>query len=70
MDKQQKEKIANLGIRITTALTIAIWIYIIIKIASMDKSFIAQAPYCILSTFVIFGLLSLTQKAIKWWANK
>lgn len=70
MNNIQKELIATWSIRIITVIMVIIWIFTILKIANMDKSFIAQAPYCILSTFAIFGLLSLTLKAIKWWANK
>lgn len=65
MNNIQKEKIATWSIRIITIIMVVIWILVIIKIANMDKSFIVQAPYCMISTFAIFGLLSLVQKGIK-----
>jgi hypothetical protein len=65
MNTIQKEKIATLSIRIITIIMVVMWIFVIIKISNMNESFITQAPYCMMSTFAIFGLLSLLQKGIK-----
>ncbi len=65
MNNIQKERIATWSIRLITIIMVVVWILVILKIASMDKSFISQAPYCIVSTFAIFALLSLVQKWIK-----
>jgi len=62
MNSIEKNKIATWSMRIITIIMIAVWVFIILKIANTDKPFIAQAPYCMVSTFTIFAILSLVQK--------
>lgn len=58
------------GKRILTITAIMLWIKVIIKIADSTAPFIEQAPYCMISTMMIFGLLSILFKGLDWWENQ
>lgn len=49
-------------------IAIALWLYMIITIAQRPTPFIEQAPYCMLSTMVVFGVLSTIHKGIYHWS--
>ncbi|KIM10405.1 MAG: hypothetical protein KU38_07485 [Sulfurovum sp. FS08-3] len=57
MDTQTKKNLIQWIKRIVTTLLVALWIAIIIKIASLEVDFNQQATYCIFSTMIIFGVL-------------
>ncbi len=57
MDTQTKKNLLQWIKRIVTTLLVALWIAIIIKIASLEVDFNQQATYCIFSTMIIFGVL-------------
>lgn len=48
-------------------LAIALWITIIYTISKSPAPFMEQASYCMLSTMMIFGLLSMGFKGLEYW---
>ncbi|SFV65645.1 hypothetical protein MNB_SV-3-298 [hydrothermal vent metagenome] len=44
--------------------------YIIYKISQSPAPFKEQAPYCMVSTMIIFGLLSMGFKGLEYWEKK
>ncbi|MBA1419531.1 MAG: hypothetical protein FAF03_01390 [Epsilonproteobacteria bacterium] len=51
-----------------TAITL--WMYIIYTISQSPAPFREQAPYCMVSTMMIFGLLSMSFKGLEYWEKK
>ena len=49
---------------------IVLWMYIIYRISQSPAPFIEQAPYCMVSTMMIFGLLSMSFKGLEYWERK
>lgn len=45
-----------------------VWGYVIITIARSPAPFIEQAPYCMGSTMLIFGLLTAFYKGLDHWS--
>ncbi|MDD5405421.1 MAG: hypothetical protein PHE73_00610 [Sulfurovaceae bacterium] len=70
MNNSHKSIIAAWSKRIITVLMIVIWIVLIFNIAGSKAPFMEQAPYCIISTMTIFGILSLIYKALEWWEKQ
>ena len=56
--------------RILGFTAITLWIYIIYTIAKSPAPFMEQAPYCMGSTMLIFGLLSLVFKGLEYWGKQ
>jgi len=56
--------------RILGLSTIILWIFVIAKIASSPAPFIEEAPYCIASTMLIFGLLTAIFKGLEYWEKQ
>ena len=54
--------------RIIGFTAIFLWITIIYTIAKSPAPFIEQAPYCMMSTMLIFGLLSAAFKGLDYWS--
>jgi len=46
---------------------IGLWITIIYTISQSPAPFMKQAPYCMISTMMIFGLLSMSFKGLEYW---
>ncbi|NOR54773.1 MAG: hypothetical protein GQ531_01050 [Sulfurovum sp.] len=53
--------------RILGFTAIVLWISIIYTIAKSPEPFNVQAPYCMASTMLIFGLLSMVFKGLEYW---
>lgn len=53
--------------RVLALSAIILWVYIIYTIASSSAPFMEQAPYCMASTMLIFGLLSMSFKGLEHW---
>ena len=51
-----------------TATTL--WIYIIYTISQSPAPFKEQAPYCMFSTMMIFGVLSMSFKGLEYWEKR
>jgi peptidoglycan/LPS O-acetylase OafA/YrhL len=45
-----------------------LWITVIYNISTSSAPFIEQAPYCMGSTMLIFGLLTATHKGLDYWS--
>jgi peptidoglycan/LPS O-acetylase OafA/YrhL len=56
--------------RILGFVSIALWFVIIYNIAQSPMPFEEQAPYCMMSTMMIFGLLSLGVKGLEYWERQ
>jgi hypothetical protein len=53
--------------RVLGFTAITLWMYVIYNISKSPAPFIEQAPYCMVSTMLIFGLLSMTYKGLEFW---
>jgi len=53
--------------RILGFTAITLWIVVIYNIAKSPAPFMEQAPYCMVSTMMIFVLLSLAHKGLDYW---
>jgi len=56
--------------RVLAVLTVIVWIAVILKIASSPAPFLEEAPYCIASTMIIFGLLTAAFKGFELWEKR
>ncbi len=45
-----------------------LWIYVIFTISQSPTPFMEQAPYCMGSTMLIFGLLTALHKGLDYWS--
>lgn len=66
----KKETIRTMVIwlkRVLGFTTITLWIYVIYTISKSPAPFIEQAPYCMVSTMLIFGLMSMSYKGLEFW---
>jgi len=55
--------------RILGFTAIILWMYIIYTISQSPAPFMEQAPYCMVSTMMIFGLLSMSYKGLEYWGR-
>jgi len=56
--------------RLLGFLAIGVWLSIIYEISQMSAPFMEQAPYCMASTMLVFGLLTAGHKALDYWGMK
>jgi len=56
--------------RILGFVAIGLWMYVIYAIARSPAPFMEQAPYCMASTMLIFGLLTAAHKGLDHWSLK
>ena len=56
--------------RLLGFIAFLVWGYIIFTISQSPAPFIEQAPYCMGSTMLIFGLLTAAYKGLDHWALK
>lgn len=47
-----------------------LWVSIIYTLSQSSAPFIEQAPYCMVSTMLIFGLLTALHKGLDHWSLK
>jgi peptidoglycan/LPS O-acetylase OafA/YrhL len=69
MDKTQKTIIITWVKRLLGFTAITLWTYIIYTISKSPAPFMEQAPYCMVSTMMIFGLLSMSYKGLEYWGK-
>jgi peptidoglycan/LPS O-acetylase OafA/YrhL len=67
MENKQKQTIILWIKRLLGFIAIGLWIYIIYTISKSPAPFMEQAPYCMVSTMMVFGLLSMTYKGLEYW---
>ncbi len=65
-----KEKIVLWTKRLLGLVAIGFWLSIIYEISHMSAPFMEQAPYCMGSTMLIFGLLTASYKGLEYWERK
>ena len=70
MKKERKHKLILWIKRALGFSAILLWVSIIFSIAKSPAPFIEQAPYCMVSTMLIFGLLSATFKGLEYWERE
>ena len=70
MNKQTQLTLITWLKRILGFTAITLWMYIIYTISQSPAPFMEQAPYCMVSTMMIFGLLSLSHKGLEYWEMK
>lgn len=56
--------------RLVGFVAVVVWFGIIYEISQMPEPFMVQAPYCIGSTMLIFGFLTLLYKGLDYWVSK
>ena len=54
--------------RLLGLIAFLVWGYIIFTISQSPAPFIEQAPYCMVSTMLIFGLLTAAYKGLDHWS--
>lgn len=54
--------------RVVGFTAIGVWMIIIYTIAQSPAPFMEQAPYCMASTMLIFGLLTAAYKGLDYWS--
>jgi len=67
MDETQKTILITWIKRILGFTAIGLWMYIIYTISQSPAPFMEQVPYCMGSTIMIFGVLSMAFKGIEYW---
>ena len=67
MNKQTKTTSILWAKRIIGFTVITLWLYIIYSIAKSPAPFMEQAPYCMISTMMTFGLMSMVFKGLEYW---
>jgi len=70
MKKEQKNAFIIWIKRILGFTAITLWINIIYTISKSPAPFMEQAPYCMVSTMMIFGLLSMSYKGLEYWEKR
>ena len=68
MKKERKHKLILWIKRALGFSAILLWVSIIYTIAKSPAPFMEQAPYCMVSTMLIFGLLSAAHKGLDYWS--
>ena len=56
--------------RLIGFIAISLWMYIIYSISKSPAPFIEQAPYCMASTMITFGFMSLVFKGLEYWGKQ
>lgn len=54
--------------RVVGFTAIVLWMSVIYTISQSPAPFMEQAPYCMVSTMLIFGLLSAVFKGLDYWS--
>ena len=54
--------------RLLGLIAFLVWGYVIFTIAQSPAPFMEQAPYCMGSTMLIFGLLTAAYKGLDYWS--
>ena len=54
--------------RLLGFIAFVLWGYVIFTISQSPAPFMEQAPYCMASTMLIFGLLTAAYKGLDYWS--
>ena len=69
MNKEEQKTLIIWLKRVLGFLAIGLWGYVIFTISSSPAPFAEQAPYCMGSTMLIFGLLTAIHKGLDYWGE-
>ncbi len=67
MNKEEQKTLIIWLKRVLGFLAIGLWGYVIFTISSSPAPFAEQAPYCMGSTMLIFGILTGIHKGLDYW---
>lgn len=67
MKTETKKQVIRWGKRILGVIAVIVWIDVIITISKSPAPFIEQAPYCMIGTMIIFGILTGIFKGLDYW---
>jgi peptidoglycan/LPS O-acetylase OafA/YrhL len=70
MNKEEQKTLIIWLKRALGFTAIGLWMYIIYTISQSPATFMEQAPYCMISTMMIFGLLSMGFKGLEYWEKQ
>ena len=70
MEKETILSLITWAKRLLGFIAFLVWGYVIFTIAQSPAPFIEQAPYCMGSTMLIFGLLTAAYKGLDYWSLK
>jgi len=70
MNKEEQKTLIIWLKRLLGFTAITLWMYIIYTISQSPAPFREQAPYCMISTMMIFGVLSMSFKGLEYWERK
>jgi len=68
MNKEEQKTLILWLKRALGFTAISLWMYVIYIIAKSPAPFMEQAPYCMASTMLIFGLLTASHKGLDYWS--
>ncbi len=69
MEKEQKLTLIAWLKRISAALTVIVWLYVLIIFINDPAPFSQLVPYCMGSTMLIFGILTGIFKGLEYWEH-
>jgi peptidoglycan/LPS O-acetylase OafA/YrhL len=70
MKNEQKTLIIAWLKRFVGFFAIGLWGYAIFTISQSPAPFAEQAPYCMGSTMLIFGILTMVHKGLEYWEKQ
>ncbi len=70
MNKEEQKTLIIWLKRLLGFTAITLWMYIIYTISQSPAPFREQVPYCMGSTMMIFGVLSMSFKGLEYWERK
>ena len=70
MEKEQKLTIIVWLKRMAAVITIAVWAYVMYIYLKDPAPFAELAPYCMVSTMLIFGVLTGIFKGLEYWEQQ
>ena len=68
MDKETIFTLITWTKRLLGLIAVLLWMYVIFTISQSPAPFIEQAPYCMASTMLIFGILTAVHKGLDYWS--
>jgi peptidoglycan/LPS O-acetylase OafA/YrhL len=68
MEKETLVTLVKWTKRILGLIAFLLWGYVIFTISQSPAPFMEQAPYCMASTMLIFGLLTAAYKGLDYWS--
>ncbi len=67
MEKETILTLLSWAKRLLGFIAILLWMYVIFTISQSPAPFMEQAPYCMVSTMLIFGILTAVYKGLDYW---